>query len=319
MIATAALSAVHSIAVEDKIKTYIEPLDMNGLKGRMLNMPAPAGKKRQILLLYGHHASLERMFGFAEVLNRYGAVTMPDLPGFGGMESFYKINQEANLDAYADYLAAYMKLMYKRKRVTVVGMSFSVPIIIRTLQRYPELTRKVDFVVSTVGFVHKEDFVFKKSSLLGLKTLAWFGSKRLPALFLQTFVLRSPVIKLAYRSVIDRHSKLKDADRAEQERRINFEVGLWKNNDVRTRMRTIQTMFYLDLCDVQVKVPMYHVAPKQDRYFDNEVVSQHMQIIFSDFHSIETSLPAHAPTVVASAKDAAPYVPQKLRRILARS
>lgn len=292
---------------------------MNGLKGRMLHMPAPSGKKRQILLLYGHHASLERMFGFAEVLNRYGAVTMPDLPGFGGMQSFYTINQEANLDAFADYLAAYMKMMYKRKRVTIVGMSFSVPIIVRTLQRYPELTGKVDFVVSTVGFVHKEDFVFKKSSLIGLKTLAWFGSKRVPALFLKTFLLRSPIIKLAYRSVIDRHSKLKDADRAEQKRRINFEVGLWKNNDVRTRMRTMQTMFHLDLCDAQVKVPMYHVAPRQDRYFDNEVVSQHMQIIFSDFQSIETTLPAHAPTVVASAKDAAPYIPQKLRRILAKN
>lgn len=318
MIAIRVPTEVHSIVVDDKIKTYIEPLDMNGLKGRMLHMPAPTGKKRQILLLYGHHASLERMYGFAEVLNRYGAVTMPDLPGFGGMESFYKLDQEANLDAFADYLASFMKLMYKRKRVTIVGMSFSVPIIVRTLQRYPELTRKVDFVVSTVGFVHKEDFVFKKPALLGLKTLAWFGSKRVPALFLQTFVLRSPVIKLAYRSVIDRHSKLKDADRSEQKRRINFEVGLWKNNDVRTRMRTMQTMFCLDLCDMQVKLPMYHVAPRQDRYFDNEVVSQHMQIIFSEFHSIETTLPAHAPTVVASAKDAAPYVPQKLRRILAK-
>jgi pimeloyl-ACP methyl ester carboxylesterase len=305
--------------VNEKISTYIEPLYMNGLRGRMLCMPAPKSKKREILLLYGHHASLERMFGFAEILNKYGAVTMPDLPGFGGMDSFYKLHEDANLDAFADYLAAFIKLKYKRKRVVIVGMSFSVPIIIKTLQKYPELTRKVEYVISTVGFVHKEDFIFKKPALLGLKTLAWFGSRRLPAVFIKTFILRSVLIRSAYQIVIDRHSKLKDADTDEQKKRIDFEVTLWKNNDVRTRMRTMQIMFSLDLCNSQVNVPVYHVAPAHDRYFDNEVVKQHMQIIFRDFEAITTKLPTHAPSIVATAADAAPYVPARLRRILAKA
>src|SRR5581483_6795608 len=73
---------------------YIVPLNMNGLQGRMLHLPAPAGRKREILLLYGHHSSLERWWGIAQVLNRYGAVTMPDLPGFGGMDSLYKIGRK---------------------------------------------------------------------------------------------------------------------------------------------------------------------------------------------------------------------------------
>lgn len=301
------------------MKKYIEPLDMNGLKGRMLHMPPSKGGKREILLLYGHHASLERMFGFAEVLNRYGAVTMPDLPGFGGMDSFYKINQTASMDSYADYLAAFIKLRYKRKRVVIVGMSFSVPVIIRTLQRYPELVSKVDFVVSTVGFVHKEDFIFTKLQLFGLKTLTWFGSKALPSRLMKLLLIRTFIIKTAYRSVLDRHSKLKDAGPAEQARRINFEVTLWKINDVRTRMQTIRNMLYLDLCDSQVNLPMYHVSPKDDRYFDNEVVKQHMQIIFHNFEAINTSLPAHAPSIVATAKDAAPYVPKRLQRLLTKA
>ncbi len=61
---------------------YIAPLNMNGMQGRMLRMPAPKSYKREILFIYGHHSSLERWFGFSQVLNRYGAVTMPDLPGF---------------------------------------------------------------------------------------------------------------------------------------------------------------------------------------------------------------------------------------------
>ena len=76
---------------EPKPEDYIVPLNMNGLNGRMMHMPAPKGRKREILVLYGHHSSLERWFGLAQVINRYGAVTMPDWPGFGGMDSFYKI------------------------------------------------------------------------------------------------------------------------------------------------------------------------------------------------------------------------------------
>src|SRR3982751_3045218 len=95
---------------------YIRPLEMNGLTGRMLHMPAPKNKKRDILLIYGHHSCLERMYGVAEDLNQYGAVTMPDLPGFGGMDSFYKIGMEPTLDNLADYLAAFIKLRYKGKK-----------------------------------------------------------------------------------------------------------------------------------------------------------------------------------------------------------
>jgi pimeloyl-ACP methyl ester carboxylesterase len=113
-----------------KIKKHIAPLHVNGLNGRLLRLPAPKNKNREILLLYGHHSSLERMSGFAEVMNRYGAVTMPDLPGFGGMDSFYKIGEKPTLDNYADYLASIIKLRYKRRRVTIVGMSFAFPIIL---------------------------------------------------------------------------------------------------------------------------------------------------------------------------------------------
>lgn len=302
---------------DTKSKQFIQPLVMNELKGRMLRMPAPKNRSREILLLYGHHSSLERMMGFAEVLNKYGAVTMPDLPGFGGMQSFYKIRQKPTLDAYADYIASFVQLRYKRRRVVIVAMSFSVPLVIRMLQKYPELAKKVDFVVSTVGFAHRDDFTFSRLSYWSLRIFAKLGSYRLPALFLSTFVLRKWPITAAYRLVSGSHSKMKDADRRELKKRIEFESHLWKVNDVRTRLSTITMMLKIDVCDQKVALPMYHIAPKHDRYFDNHIVSQHMQIIFDSFESIETNLPAHAPTVIATAKEAAPYVPRRIQRILA--
>jgi pimeloyl-ACP methyl ester carboxylesterase len=289
---------------------------MNGLHGRMLRMPAPKNKKREILLLYGHHSSLERMFGFAEVLNRYGAVTMPDLPGFGGMQSFYTIGEKPTLDAYADYLAAFVQLRYKRRRLVIVAMSFSVPLVVRMLQRYPDLAKKVDFIVSTVGFVHKDDFVFSKPSYYGLRLLASVGQTRMAAGFLRSVVLRGPVIQMAYTLVADRHTKMKDAEKSELKKRIDYEKKLWKMNDVRTRMSTLNLMLTVDVCDRGVDLPMYHVSPSEDRYFNNHIVCQHMQIIFEKFESVSTTMPAHAPTVIASAKEAAPYVPRRIQRLL---
>src|SRR5690349_17907325 len=100
---------------------YIVPLNMNGLKGRLLRLPPKKNKKREILLVYGHHSSLERMYSIAQVLNAYGAVTLPDLPGFGGMDSFYKIKEKPDIDTMADYLASVVKLRYKGRRITILG------------------------------------------------------------------------------------------------------------------------------------------------------------------------------------------------------
>jgi hypothetical protein len=56
---------------------YILPLNMDGLSGRMLRLPAPTPrKKRELLIIPGHHTSIERMIGLAEYINQYGAVTI---------------------------------------------------------------------------------------------------------------------------------------------------------------------------------------------------------------------------------------------------
>lgn len=298
-------------------KKFISALHVNGMDGRMLRMPAKKGKKREIMLLYGHHASLERMMGIAEVLNEYGTVTMPDLPGFGGMDSFYKIGSKPTLNQYADYLASFMKLTYKRRRVTIIAMSFSVPLIIKTLQKYPELARKVDGVVSISGFTRRDDFIFKPHEYWGLRALSKVLSFSVPAYIVSKTLLSKPVLKLAYGHVSKTHNKMKDAGTpAELQRRIDFEANLWKINDVRTRFYTMTMMLTMDVCDGKVNAPGYHVTATTDRYFDHKVVEQHMHIIFDSLEIIPSEMANHAPTIIATAKEAAPYIPKRLRSLL---
>lgn len=295
---------------------YIIPLYMNGLVGRMLCMPAPTGKKRDILLVYGHHASLERMFGLAEDLNQYGSITMPDLPGFGGMQSYYGINEEPTLDNLADYLAAFVKMRYRRKRLTIMGVSFGFLVVTRMLQKYPELRPRIDMVISVVGFVHHEDFKFRRSTFLAFKYTAKICSQPVPAWLVRHMLLRKTVIRAAYRLAADSNAKMKDADAAERKRRVDFEIKLWHCNDVRTYMHTSATMLSVDLCHQQVDLPVYHIAVDDDRYFDNVRVAQHLNVIYQEVRIMTTPLLGHAPTVIADAKAAAPFIPPGIRQLL---
>lgn len=297
---------------------YIVPLTMNGLEGRMLHMPAPKGKSRNILFVYGHHASLERQFGVMEVLNKYGSVTMPDLPGFGGMETFYEIGMKPSMDNLADYLAAFVKMRYKRKKVTIVAMSLGFAITTRMLQRCPELKSKVNLLVSVVGFVHHEEFIFTKRNFYMLRYGASFFSNRLPAYIGKKIALRPSLIRATYNLVADKNVKMKDADEAERKRRIDFEIHLWQINDIRTYMDTAVSMFKMDLLQPAVDLPVYHIGVAEDRYFDNHIVEQHLNIVYNKVTMINTSFKNHGPTVIADAKAASAFIPPKLKRLLAQ-
>jgi pimeloyl-ACP methyl ester carboxylesterase len=301
------------------LNDYVVPINMNGLKGRMLRLPPPEGKKRELLLIYGHHASLERLFGVAEDLNQYGGVTMPDLPGFGGMESFYKIGSKPTLDNLADYLASFIKLRYKRGKVTIAAMSFGFVIVTRMLQRYPDLTRKVDLLISIVGFTHYEDFTFSKPRYLFYRYGAGFFSRRLSSLFFRYLILSSPVLRLGYARTHNARHKFNAQDREAAKKIMDFEIHLWHCNDVRTYMSTSVAFLTLDNCTQQIDLPVWHISVKADRYFDNRLVEQHMRIIFKDFHVVRSRMDNHAPSIVADKKTAAPLIPRKIRRILESS
>lgn len=297
---------------------YIAALNMNGLRGRMLHMPAPKSQSREILFVYGHHSSLERWWGLMLNLNRYGSVTMPDLPGFGGMDSFYKIGKEATLDNLADYLASFIKMRYKRRRFIIVGMSLGFVIATRMLQRYPELTKKVDLLVSFAGFTHKDDFSFSKTRMTMYRIGATVFSLPVTSSFFRHVILNKYVIRATYRHTSNAKAKFKGAVGEELHELLDAEVRLWQENDVRTYMKTTTEFLTLDNCTKQVDLPVYHIAVQADQYFNNQIVEQHMRIIFKEYHLVANlNIDKHAPSVIADAKAAAPFIPPKMRRILA--
>lgn len=298
------------------IEPYLSPLSINGLNGRLLHLPAKK-KKREILLIYGHHASLERIFGMAQALNRYGSVTVPDLPGFGGMDSFYQIGKKPTFDDLADYLAAFIKLKYKKRPITIIAFSLGFGVVTRMLQKYPQLAKQVELNVSAVGFLHKDDIKikpWKKTFFAGYtRMLSW----RLPGLMAK-LILQAPIIRFMYRNDAARATnKHESAERRKY--RIDFEVWLWKNNDIRTHFFTLNQMLTMNLCTSQVDLPVYHVAVNADQYLDNHVIEQHMRVVYNDFIPLpltKTNAKAHAPTIVATAKEAMVFIPPKLRQIL---
>lgn len=303
---------------DKKFSDYIVPLEINGLSGRMLRMPAPATSKREMLLIYGHHASLERMQGFAELLNDYGGVTMADLPGFGGMESFYKIKQKPDLDTMADYLAAFIKLRYRNRRFTIIGLSYGFLVATRMLQRYPDIAKKVDLLVSAVGFTHKDEFKFTRSRYLAYLYATKFFSMRVPSWFFRNLALHPLVIRTVYTKTHNAKHKFKNLTSEMHKRAVDFEVHLWRVNDARTYMATAASFLQVDNCQVKIDLPVCHLYAKNDNYFDNNVVEQHLQVIFNSLISMPIRMDSHSVSVIATKKESAPMVPPKLRALLAQ-
>lgn len=138
-------------------------------------------------------------------------------------------------------------------------------------------------------------------------------------MFLKHVALQAPFIRATYKLVEKNNIKLKDADSAEEiKRRVDFEIFLWKCNDARTYMYMTTVMLKLDLTGKHVDLPVYHVSVDADRYFNNVKVEQHMRTIFKDFSSYKADTNSHSPSILATAKDAAPYLPMALRRKLSK-
>jgi pimeloyl-ACP methyl ester carboxylesterase len=295
---------------------YIVPLNMNGLEGRMLRVPASGKRDREILLIYGHHAMLERWWGLVENLSEYGAVTMPDLPGFGGMDSFYRIGKKPTIDNYADYLAAFIKLRFRRKRFTIVAISYGFVIVTRMLQKYPDLVKRVDILISLAGFVHKDDFVYSVPRRKFYQYATRFFAAPPCSFLIKHVGINKPWIKLATRLVP--HSKRRFVEVSPElfELTMDFEVQLWQVNDARTDWLTRSEFLDVDNCQQRIDLPIYHVISQEDHYFKNEIVKQHMLVVFRKYHQYIARSNAHTPSILADKKQAGVMLPPGLRRVL---
>ena len=300
---------------------FIQPLHINGMSGRMLVAPPTGPSDQEILVLYGHHSSLERWWGLIQNLQEMGRVTMPDFPGFGGMDSFYGIDEKATLDRFADYMAAFVKMRYKRKKVSIVGISFGFIVATRMLQRYPELTKKVDMLVSAVGFTHYDEFRFTPSRMRMYRFMSGLITNPLTAYAFRKAALNKYMLRAAYARTHNAKHKFKQANGDKQlfDAMMDMEIGLWQTNDVRTHFATTKEILHVDNVSIKIDLPVWHIFTPHDNYFDNEIVEQHMKIVFADYIPAPITSVAHAPSVIASKEEAAILIPRKLRTALKKS
>lgn len=295
---------------------YIVPLNMNGLQGRMLRLPASskAKSRREILVVYGHHALLERWWGLIQSLSAYGNVTMPDMPGFGGMSSFRKVGVKTNVDSYADYLASFIKLRYKHHRLKIVGISYGFVVITRMLERYPDLAGKIDVLVSANGFSHYDDFRFTKIRKFIYRMACLAVSMPVISTGFKIICLNPIVLRMAYARTFNGRPKFKNIkDNKEFERTMHMETKLWNLNDVRTHMLTAREFLAINNCSARIPLVLEHIYSKNDHYFDKHYVEQHLRIIFQDVNMHEAKLDQHVTSVIATKAEASKLLPKAVR------
>ncbi len=99
---------------------------------------------------------------------------------------------------------------------------------------------------------------------------------------------------------------------------MNFEVQIWQANDVRTHWLTTSEFLNLDNCTKKVDLPVVHIVSSEDHYFRNEIVEQHMQVVFHGYKKFVAHSKAHTPSILADKKAAGVLLPPGLRRILAK-
>jgi pimeloyl-ACP methyl ester carboxylesterase len=294
--------------------SFITPLEVLGLHGRVLHKPAVQSRyTREILFVYGQHSSIERWWGLVQELSRYGSVTVPDLPGYGGMDSLYKIGKQPNFNELADYLAVFVTQYYGTRAFTIVGLSIGFAIVTRMLERHPELSKQVNLLVSVVGLAHHDDFVFSKKR----QAFYVYGSKffliRPLDLFLKHVIFSPTVLRRVYHRSFNAREKFNDLAGDEFDRTMEMELTLWQVNDLRTWMRSNIEMFKLDNCKGSVDLPVLHLSVRKDRYFDLKRVEKHYRQIFTSYEHIQLPTDSHGPSVIATPEEAAVLIPPKLQ------
>ncbi len=286
----------------------------------MLHLKAPKNHlSQEFLIVYDRHSSIERWWNVAQSYSRYGAITMPDLPGFGGMDSFYSINKTPDLDSMADYLASFVKWRYKRKKVKFIGIGYGFLVATRMLQRYPDLAKKVELIISIGGYTHYEDLAFTKQTLRRYRYSVRFLSTR-PIAFLFRHIALNPYV---LRQIYDQQSSNTDGVKDTSNKHMQWvekQLIFWRCNDVRTRWVTAYDMLTVDNCRKQIPIAVWRVPTDTDRYVSMHHVEQHLHVVFNDFHEAQSPAVSKRPKRAhAEPDEAIAVIPTNLKRVLASS
>ncbi|HEY4964087.1 MAG TPA: hypothetical protein VIH90_05315 [Candidatus Saccharimonadales bacterium] len=295
---------------------FILPLNINGLEGRMINIEGDSkSKKNEILVIYDLNSNLERWWGLVVGLRRYANVTMADLPGFGGMGSFYTIGSKPTLDNLADYMASLVKLRYKRKRLNVIAIGFGFVVATRMLHRNPELKSKVKMIICINGYAHSEDLDHggnKLISTIGYK----LGSTTLVSWVIKLLANNRLVLNIKYGENTKKMTKQKAIDSSFL---TKFKVDLKRETDVRSMNLIKLQLLSLDNCNARITNKLWHITYGTNKELDSKLIEQHLKVIFTDYNFQASKITRKIPFVMNDEKLAIKLLPAKLRRDLKKT
>jgi len=123
-------------------KDYINNIDINGMSGRHIRLTPKHPASSQIIIFGGFLSSAEKHFGLLEYLRDYGTVNYLDLPGYGGMDSFYSIDQDSTVDNYGDYIYSVLKTLRLKGRPTIIALGSSIEYVNNLVSRYPTVASR---------------------------------------------------------------------------------------------------------------------------------------------------------------------------------
>ncbi len=297
------------------------PYEFMGLNGRYAHWPANSNKaRRTFVLLYGQHATLERITGVAGALREFGDVYMVDTPGFGGMDAPYKIDKYPSLEFYADHLKHFVdEYLPKDRQLTFMGISYGFQIITKTLASYPELSSRTEEAISFVGFVNYKDFDMPLSYKIILMYLltnmgrTYIGSKILAV------ILSRPVLIVALRLSKPFNVHYKTLEKKDVKEYINQQIWLWTINDHHTHAATAWDFFRkTDLSKLKINTTVLHAGVENDHYFKNPQIVEELTGMYKVCHSFELDLDNHAP-LEAKPDEVNKLIPDKLNAELMKS
>lgn len=132
-------------------KDYIYFLDVNGMNGRHVRLPSRSKTNNQIVVFGGFLSSAEKHFGMLEYLRDFGEVHYIDLPGYGGMDSLYKIDEFPLCDNYGDYIFSVLKTLKSINQPIVISLGSSITFISNLLVRHPTSRKRIKRVIHIDG------------------------------------------------------------------------------------------------------------------------------------------------------------------------
>jgi pimeloyl-ACP methyl ester carboxylesterase len=263
--------------------------------GRYVFIPGRTHNRRpaNIILVYGHHSTLERWEPLARELARFGNVWMPDLPGFGGMDEAVLPTYE--LHAYADHLAKFTSVVAPKGRLLLCGVSFGFAVVCEALRRHPSLLEASRAVVSVGGFIEGSSLRLASWQKLGVLAVAGALRNRRVAATVRSHLLSYPIAR-SVDLALGLTKRRAGADRSRAARLCAADLELWRANSVTTHWATLRLMMRLQR-GTPLDVPCVHIQNPLDPYVCYSSNARSLRSVFRDLDVCLPTLIGHMPSL----------------------